>query len=314
MSRADRSNPILRRLGAVLGAVLALSAVAAPAHAQLILERDQVKELQGVDIEERLGALAPLDASFTDSEGRQVTLARYFDAERPVILALVYFECPVVCTIVVDKLLESLNKMDYTLGDQFRLLVVSFDHREGTTQARGKRLRFMNHYAKADAPGAAEGVTYLTGDETNIRRLTDAVGFQFIPLANGEWSHAAGITVLSPEGKVARYVYGYDFPPDQLRLTLLDASEGKIAKSIGERIMHYCFRYDPTAGAYSLQAMALMRLGGAVTVVLLIVLITVMLVGERIRQRARASKNDRRAASPASSSDTISPKPAGQVS
>jgi protein SCO1/2 len=277
----------------VLTALLALGAIAlsaGPVSAQLILPREQVAELQGVDIEERLGSQIPLDAMFTNDRGETVTLGDSFGDKKPAILVLVYFDCPVVCTIVLDKLLESLNLLDYTAGKDYRLLVVSFDHREGTTQAQGKKYRFLTHYNRPVPPpasGTADGIAFHTGDRLNIERLTEAVGFQFAPLANGEWSHAAGITILSPEGRVMRYLYGYSYPADQLKLSLLDATDGKIARSLGERIMHFCFRYDPTAGAYSLEAMALMRLGGVVTVVLLTVLIVCLLIGERVRRRLR---------------------------
>ncbi|MEA5614501.1 SCO family protein [Nodularia spumigena] len=293
MSRADRPIPILRPLFGVLTTLLAVGAVALPvshAPAQLILPRDQVAELQGVDIEERLNSQIPLDAVFTNDRGETVTLGDSFGDGKPAILALVYYECPVVCTIVLDKLLESLNQLEYTAGEDYRLLVVSFDHREGTTQAQGKKYRFLTHYNRpvpGPAAGVADGIAFHTGDKANIERLTEAVGFQFAPLANGEWSHAAGITILSPDGRVMRYLYGYSYPSDQLKLSLLDATDGKIARSLGERIMHFCFRYDPTAGAYSLEAMALMRLGGVVTVVLLTVLIVCLLIGERVRRRLR---------------------------
>ncbi len=291
MSRADRANPILRLLLGALTVLPALGAVVVPASnasAQLILPREQVAELRGVDIEERLNSQIPLDAVFTNDRGETVTLGDSFKDGKPAILALVYYECPVVCTIVLDKLLESLNNLDYTAGTDYRLLVVSFDHREGTTQAQGKKYRFLSHYNRTPAPGTngtADGIAYYTGDRLNIERLTDAVGFQFAPLPNGEWSHAAGITILSPDGRVMRYLYGYSYPSDQLKLSLLDATDGKIARSLGERIMHFCFRYDPTAGAYSLEAMALMRLAGIVTVILLIVLIVCLLIGERVRRR-----------------------------
>lgn len=319
MSRADRTNPILRPLIGALTALIGVGAVAVPAAAQLILPREQVAELQGVDIEERLNSQIPLDAVFTNDRGETVTLGDSFGDGKPAILALVYYECPIVCSIVLDKLLESLNRLDYTAGKDYRLLVVSFDHREGTTQAQGKKYRFLSHYERASEPGVPDGIAFHTGDQLNIERLTDAVGFQFAPLANGEWSHAAGITILSPDGRVMRYLYGYSYPSDQLKLSLLDATDGKIAQSLGERIMHYCFRYDPTAGAYSLEAMALMRLGGVVTVVLLTVLIVCLLIGERVRRRLRGDASPLNELNPGDDrgSSRAGPRPvtpAGQVS
>jgi protein SCO1/2 len=325
MSRADRPIPMFRPLLGGLGVLTTLLAVGAvalstsQASAQLILPKEQVAELQGVDIEERLNSQIPLDAVFTNDRGEAVTLGDSFGDGKPAILVLVYYECPVVCTVVLDKLLESLNRLDYTAGEDYRLLVVSFDHREGTTQAQGKKYRFLSHYERAPDARTADGIAFHTGDRLSIERLTDAVGFRFAPLANGEWSHAAGITILSPDGRVMRYLYGYSYPPDQLKLSLLDATDGKIAQSLGERIMHYCFRYDPTAGAYSLEAMALMRLGGVVTVVLLTVLIVCLLIGERVRRRLRGGASLPTESNPADDrgSSRAGPRPvtpAGQVS
>lgn len=325
MSKADRRFRFFPPLSGVLTMLLAMGAIAlsaAPAPAQLILPREQVAELQGVDIEERLNSQIPLDAIFTNDRGETVTLGDSFRDGKPAILALVYYDCPVVCAIVLDKLLESLNQLDYNAGRDYRLLVVSFDHREGTTQAQGKKYRFVTHYNRPvppPAPGVAEGIAFHTGDRLNIERLTQAVGFQFAPLANGEWSHAAGITILSPDGRVMRYLYGYSYPSDQLKLSLLDATDGKIARSIGERIMHFCFRYDPTAGAYSLEAMALMRLAGAATVVLLTVLIVCLLIGERVRRRLRGGVSPLTDINPGDDrgSSRAGPRPvtpAGQVS
>lgn len=318
MTRAERPIPV-PGLIAAFAALLALGAAAARAPAQLILPREQVRELEGVEIEERLNSQLPLDAVFTNDAGREVALSEYFGDGKPAILVLVYYECPIVCTIVLDKLVDSLNQLDYAAGKDFRLLVVSFDHGETTTHAQGAKYRFVTHYAHASVPGAREGVAFHTGDKASIERLTEAVGFQFAPLPNGEWSHAAGITVLSPDGRVMRYLYGYSYPPDQLKLSLLEATDGRIAQSLGERFMHYCFRYDPTAGAYSLEAMALMRLGGALTVVLLTVLIVCLLVGERVRRRVRArpgtpddqNSGDDRGSSRAGPAPVT---PAGQVS
>lgn len=291
MSSLDRTNlntrPLIRMLG-VLIATMSLGLVAAPASAQLLLERDQVNELKGVELEEHLGAQIPLDATFTDADGQTIQLRDYFSDGKPAVLALVYYECPIVCNLVLDTLDESLNQLDYVIGEDYRLIVLSFDHGETTTHALNRRSRTLNHYTVATGDEVRAGAIFLTGDETNILRVTDTVGWGFAPLPNGEWSHPVGLTILSPTATVSRYIYGFEYPADTLKLSLLEATEGKIAKSIGERIMHFCFRYDPTAGAYSVEAMQLMRLGGALTVVFLIVLISGMLVRERSRNRRLA--------------------------
>lgn len=320
MTRAARPNPLARLTGLALTS-LTLFGVAAPASAQLILEKDQVRELQGVDLEEHLGARIPLDATFTDADGQSRRLSEFFQDGKPAVLALVYYDCPIVCNLVLDQLDSSLNNLDYAVGEDYRLLVISFDHTETTTHALNRRERSLNHYTVAKGPKVREGMLFMTGDEVNIRRLTDAVGWNFAPLPNGEWSHPVGLTILSPEGVVSRYIYGFEYPADQLKLSLLEATEGKIAKSLGERIMHYCFRYDPTAGAYSLEAMALMRIGGVLTVILLTLVISAMLVGERVRAKraARSEPNtdseshDRTAAARSGRSERYTAKPAGQV-
>lgn len=317
MRRADRSISILAAVRALTLACLTLGAIAAPASAQLILDREQVRELDGVDLEEHLGAQIPLDAMFTNSDGETVPLSSYFSDGKPAILALVYYDCPVVCDVVLDKLVESLEQLDYTPGKEYRLLVISFDDTESSTQSLGQKLRFTRYFPRARDPVVSKALAFHTGHKTDILRLTEAVGFKFRRLGNGEFTHAAGLTILSPEGKISRYIYGYDYPPDQIKLSLLEATEGKIAKSIGERIMHYCFRYDPTAGAYSLEAMALMRLGGALTVILLTILIAALFIGERVRRRVQSrakpdheTTGDNRGAN----ARLLSPKPTGQVS
>lgn len=327
MPRADRPIPfpvgprVACGLLTTLAACLSLLAPARAAHAQLILPRDQVRELKGVELDEHLGAQVPLDAEFTDADGNTVRLADFLSDGRPAILALVYYECPIVCNLVLDTIDDAVNKLDYTVGDDYRLLVVSFDHTETTTHAMNRRDRSVSQYRSQDRDAARRGMVFMTSDETNIQRLTQAVGWNFAPLPGGEWSHPVGLTILSPGGKVSRYIYGFEYPPDRLKLALLEATEGKIAKTVGERIMHYCFRYDPTAGAYSIQAMTLMRIGGILTVVLLTVTISALLLRERARsRRARpAGANDstdltdRAGASFASPANRFAAESAGQV-
>jgi len=284
----NRSIPLARYAGlltTLVAGVLSFGVVAPGASAQLLLEKDEVRQLQGVELQEHLGAGLPLDATFTDADGQTVRVGDYFRDGKPAILALVYYECPIVCNLVLDTLDASLNKLDYAIGEDYRLIVLSFDHGETTTHALNRRERTLNNYTVATGDEVKAGAVFLTGDETNIRRVTESVGWEFAPLPNGEWSHPVGLTVLSPEAKVSRYIYGFEYPADTLKLSLLEATEGKIAKSIGERIMHYCFRYDPTAGAYSIEAMQLMRLGGLLTVLFLIVFISGMLARERSRNR-----------------------------
>ncbi len=269
----------------LLLALASVLSIASGVHAQRLLDRSEVQELNGVEVTEQLGNHIPLDAVFTNSQGHQVELGTYFDGQTPVILALVYYQCPVVCPVVLSQLTESLNKLDYEAGKDFNLLVVSFDHTETTAMAMGERTNFLGNYNKGQTPQAHEGIEFHTGDALNIRRLVNAVGFGFNPLDNGDFSHPISLMVLSPKGKVTRYMYGFDYPAQELKLTLLDASQGKIAASLGDRLLHFCYRFDPLAGAYSIQAFRVMQVGALLTLVLLIIGLSILFMGERVRRK-----------------------------
>jgi protein SCO1/2 len=277
------------RLTRCLAACLTAAALAvAPAPAQILKEKDQVKELQGVDIVEKLEQKIDLSLTFTDSDASTVALRNYFDGRRPVVLAMVYFDCPIVCPLVLDRMAACFDELDYTIGTDFNVVVVSFNAAEGPTHTSARKMRDVTEYARARGVSAASvspGWGFHTGTQANIDALGEQIGFSFKRLSNGEFSHPVGFVVLAPDGTITRYIYGFDYPPKQVKLSLLDASEGKIAKSLGDRIMHFCFRYDPTAGAYSVEAMAVMRLAGGVTVAALAVFIGVLLGAERLRRR-----------------------------
>lgn len=277
-----------RGTSACVAAALAGVALAcAPARAQLLDREKADPALRGVGVEGRLGAYAPMDAVFTDSAGREVRLGDYFKDGKPVILSFVYYRCPVVCPVTLGKMAETFNKCDYTIGDDFRVVTISFDAGENSTAAMNARSYYTGKYTKATLPAesARDTWSFHTGDEVNIERVTDAVGFEFSPLANGEYAHAVALVVCSPDGRVTRYMHGLEQDPKQLKLALLDASQGKIADSIGDRILHYCYRFDPSAGEYSLHAMNVMRLAGGATVVLLAGGIGMLLWNERRRRR-----------------------------
>ncbi len=269
----------------LLLAIASVLSITSNAHAQRVLERSEVEELNGVEVTEQLGNHVPLDAIFTNSKGEEVEFGTYFDDETPVILVMVYYECPVVCPVVLSQLTTSLNKLDYAAGEDFRLLVVSFDHTESTTLALGERTKFLDSYENAGSLASQDGIAFHTGDVVNIRRLVNSVGFGFNPLDNGDYSHPISLMILSPKGKVTRYMYGFDYPAQELKLSLLDASEGKIAASLGDRLLHFCFRFDPLAGSYSIQAFRVMQVGAVLTVIFIIIGLTLLFMGERVRRR-----------------------------
>lgn len=269
-------------------AVLA-TLVAVPVARAQINQRPEFLDQVGLD--EKLGARVPLELTFTDSQGRTVRLGEFFHGKRPVVLALVYYRCPVVCTMVMEQMTASFNQLDYTIGQEFDVVCLSFDDQENPTIAQAKKNEILVQYEKASGRQVSDNWGFLTGDAESVRQVADSVGFRYTKLPNGEYAHPIAFTVLSPEGIVTRYFYGYDYPPKQMKLALLDASEGKIAQSFGDRMLHFCFQFDPTAGAYTLQAFRVMQLGGIVTMVLLAGLVGGLLLLERRRRRRARTVN-----------------------
>lgn len=218
--------------------------------------------LGGVGIEQRLDEQVPLDLEFRDETGKPVRLGELFRG-RPVILALAYYECPMLCTLVLNGLTSALRALPFDTGAQFDVLTVSFDPRETAALAAAKKETYLADYRR---PGAAEGWHFLTGDEAAIRALTQAVGFRYtFDPESGEFAHAAGIMVLTPAGRIARYFYGVEFAPRDLRLALVEAADGRIGSPV-DQLLLYCYRYDPSTGRYSAAVMNIVRLAGAATV------------------------------------------------
>jgi len=284
---------------------MAIALLASPASAQRILEKDEVRQLNGVDLLESQGAKLPMDAVFTTADGREVALAQYFLDDKPTILALVYYECPIVCPTVLRSLSNTINELDYTAGEDYRILVISFDHNETTTQALSKREEFIRSYDRvATNPSARDGIEFFTGSEESIKAIADTIGFKFNEIANGEYAHPISLMAISPQGKLTRYIYGYDYPVQDLKLTLLDASKGTIADSIGDRLLHFCYRYDPLAGSYSLVAFRVMQVGALAGATLLAIIIGLLFLGESKRRKMRLAQDKSSTDSNPSSSTT----------
>lgn len=275
--------------------VLALSAAlvfASAAHARLQggllgggqLNREVPPELQGVDIDEKLDARLPLEATFTDEEGRTVRLADYFNRERPVVLQLGYLRCPMLCNLVLNGAIEGLKGLDWSAGREFDLVSISINPREGHELARVKRDGYVLEYNR---PGATAGFHFLTGPESSSHAVADAVGFRFRE-ENGDYAHAAAIFLITPDGRVSRYLYGAKFSPRDLRFGLLEASEGRIGSTL-DRFILWCHVYDPDARGYVLFALRLMQLGGAVTLVVLAVGLSILWRQEAKRRAVRGA-------------------------
>jgi protein SCO1 len=227
-------------------------------------------ELEGVGITEHLGDRVPLDAAFVDETGQPVTLAAYLDGSRPVVLNLMYMGCPMLCGLVSNGLLEALQQIDHTAGNEFTIVSLSIDPSETPTLAKAKQNGYLREYGR---PGAAQGWHFLTGEEAQIRRVTDAVGFGYRwNEKRQEFAHAAALIILTPDGTVSRYLYGIQFDPRTLKLSLVEAADGKTASTL-DRFILFCFHYDAAAGRYGPAAANLMKASGVLAVIALGILI-----------------------------------------
>jgi protein SCO1/2 len=229
---------------------------------------------KGVDVEEKLGAMLPMDASFVDSEGKRTTLGDCFADKKTVILTLNYFDCPVMCQVQLEGLVAGMRKTTLDLGKDYKVVTIDIDPREGPERAATAEKKFLDLYERST--GGARGWHFLTAGGTSsreIERVADSVGYRYKWLPKQkQFSHQAAIMVISPLGKVCRYLYGVEFKPETLRMALIEASEGKLGTTL-EHVIFRCFVYDPAIGSYKLHAMRAMQLiSGAIAVLLAIVL------------------------------------------
>lgn len=233
--------------------------------------------LRGVGIDQRLNQQIPLNLPFRDESGKTVRLSQYF-GKRPVVLSLVYFSCPMLCTTVENNLLQSLRLLKFAIGKQFDVLTVSFDPHDTPLMAANKRRIYVGLYGRK---GAANGWHFLTGDEASIEALTQAVGFHFnYDPTTQQYVHAVGIIVLTPQGRISRYFYGVEYPAGDLRLALDQASNGKIGSAVDALIL-YCCQYNPATGKYDLIVDRALFFGGIITILCIGGLILAMALGGR---------------------------------
>lgn len=229
-----------------------------------------------VGIDEQLGTIIPLDATFTDKNGKTVTLRDLID--KPTIVSLVYYRCPSICKPLLSGVAEVLGKLDMKPGDEYRVVTISFD--TGDKPEDSRRME-QNYIAGIGKPFPEGAWTFLTGDSANIARLTDAVGFRFKRSGDG-FAHPGGLIILTPEGKIARYLYGLSYLTFDIKMALLEASQGKITPTIA-KVLLYCFSYDAEGKRYVL---SVTRVGGAG--VLLLVAIFALVIVLKKRSRARS--------------------------
>jgi protein SCO1 len=221
-------------------------------------------ELEGVDVREQLDKPLPKDAVFRDHTGKQVRLGDYFDGKRPVVLTLAYANCKVVCSMVLGAEVETLKAQAWTLGKEYRALTISIDPEDTPAIAAKKRTQMLALYGRAN-----QGWDFLVGDQANIKRIADAVGYQYrYDAREKQFAHPAVLMLTKPSGDLARYLYGLSFDPSDVRLGLLEASQGRSISTI-EKMILYCYMYDPIGAKYVLVARNVMRVAGGITVVVL---------------------------------------------
>ncbi len=257
--------PVFRAFFRVLtiAFVVLVGGVSRPVQAAVHQPNALPADLQNVGIKEKLGERVPVESlQFRDETGAPVTLSKYFHSHKPVIVNLVYFACPGLCNFVLNGMIASLRGFEWLPGNEFEIVTVSIDPKEGPDLAFEKKKNYLKNLGRLDAE---KGWHFLTGDQANIQKLADAVGFGFkwVP-EQKEFAHGSGIFVLTPDAYISRILYGIEYQRKDLKLSLLEASNGKIG-SIVDRVLLFCYRYDPDARGYSLFAVNLMKAGGVVT-------------------------------------------------
>jgi protein SCO1/2 len=221
--------------------------------------------LQDVGFEQRLDETLPLDLSFRDEDGREVRLGEYF-GDRPVLLAFVYYECPMLCSQVLNGVTSALVAIDERAGRDFDVVAVSFDPRETPPMAAAKKKSYIDRYNR---PNAERGWHFLTGSEASIRALTAAAGFKYAwDEQTQQFAHASGFVIATREGRLSRYFFGIEYAPRDVKFALIESSAGRVG-SLVDQVLLYCYHYDPATGSYSFVAMKAVQLGGAVTLLAL---------------------------------------------
>ncbi len=268
-------------LFAVMAAALSATVVERPAAAR---DTEIPPDLVGIDIEDRRGAQLPLATPLRDAAGRPVRVADYVDGKHPLVVVLAYFECPMLCSMVINGALTEMKALRWTAGEEYRVLVVSFDPRDTVDAAAAKQRNYQDAYGR---PIGARGFDFDIGEKADVAALAGALGFHYRwDEATKQFAHAAGAFVVTPDGHLSRTLYGLSFP--DLRLALLEASEGKIGSAI-DRVLLFCFHYDPDAKGYKLATQRLVKASGVLTMLALGAMLLVLWRSERRASVLRAA-------------------------
>jgi len=258
-------------------AILGLLFVAVPAAAQELDPR-LAEAYDGAGIAERLGRQIPADIRLLDHNGNAVRVGEIFSNGRPVVLNFVYFDCPMLCNVVLDEFTDTMTGMEWRPGEEFDVITISISPSDTPETARAARVRYAGRLGVA---GEVAGWHFLTGSEEEIRRLADAAGFQYKLVEDtGQYVHPAVLTFVAPDRTITRYLYGIDYPERKVRNAIVEATDGKVGTTL-DRLIMYCFQFDPTKNAYVLHATILMKLGALLTVIALVTLFVILRRRER---------------------------------
>ena len=238
--------------------------------------------LREIGFDQNLDQFVPLDTTFRDESGKTVRLGDYFGT-RPVVLVFAYFDCPMLCTQVINGLASALDVLSLEPGKDFEIVTVSFNPKDTPATAAAKKANYIARYKR---PGASDAWHFLTGDPPSIDRLTEAAGYRYVwDKDTHQFAHPTGVIVLTPDGRLARYLFGIEYGPRDLRYALVEASNGRVGTPV-DTLLLYCYHYDPATGRYGVVIMRVMRIAGATTVLLLGGFVFVMLRRERTRHPA----------------------------
>lgn len=244
--------------------------------------------LRDVRIDQKLNTQLPLDLVFRDENGQEVKLGKYF-GQKPVVLALVYYDCPMLCTQILNGMVTSFRVLPFQIGKEFDVVTVSFDPRETAALAASKKQVYIDYLPEKMHEGAKNGWHFLTGDAANVESIADAIGFRYhYDEKTKQFAHASAIMVATPEGKLSHYFYGVNYSARDLRFGLMEASQNKIG-SITEQLSLYCYMYDPTTGKYGAAVMRVVRIAGVITLIGIIAMIF-LLKSHNPRQGANTTK------------------------
>jgi len=261
-----------------LAIFLVISVILFTDDASAQLNRGGPAVLKEIGVDEKLGDTIPLDLVFINSDSVEVTLGELFESDKPVLLNPLYYDCPVLCSVVLDGVFGAIKQIAWSPGNDYTIISFSIDPEEGPELASSNKEFYLNQF---DRKSAADGWHFLTGSQESIEKLTEAIGFRYkYEEETGEYIHMASIMMLSPNGKITRYLYGANFREFDVRNALFEAADGTIGNSL-DKVLMYCFTYDPSSQSYVPVAMNIMKLGGLATLIILGIFLSVFWRRER---------------------------------